>query len=290
MQKLSFGKTSHHFSLHDAVVMARRLFTSVGIDTALLDAQLLLAHVLKTDRLSIQLSAKRILLDEECAAFFALVKRRLTHEPIAYITGHKEFYGLDLIVTPAVLIPRPDTEIIVEKCLEFIRDHDVIFDLCTGSGAIALAIAHARPHVRVLASDISAEALNIASMNRDRLQLTQRLTLLLGDLFAPFGDERASLIVSNPPYIETATVPTLQSSVRHFEPHQALDGGDDGLDFYRRLINEAPRFLVDNGYLILEFGCTQAQQVAALSAPFFATVEIVKDLAGLDRGIVLQKR
>src|SRR5690606_26324792 len=142
----------------------------------------------------------------------------------------------------------PDTEIIVEKCLALVRDHDVIFDLCTGSGAIALALAHARPHLRVLASDISAEALGIASINRDRLQLTSRVTLLHGDLLAPFGDERASMIVSNPPYIESDTIPTLQSSVRDFEPHQALDGGGDGLDFYRRLISEAPRYLIGNGY------------------------------------------
>lgn len=292
-EKNSTINFSNCISIGSAMRMARTLIEAVGIDSASLDAQLLLSWVTKKSSLEIHLGQKDLLSDHEAAAFFVLVRRRLSFEPIAYITGTKEFFGLDLVVSPDVLIPRPDTEIIVEECLKRISldsDQEII-ELCIGSGAIAIALLHERPLIRVTATDISLAALAIASKNAQNHLVANRLTLYHGDLLSPVPvDQKAALIVANPPYIGTHEMATLSSNVRDYEPALALDAGDEeGLTFYRRIIADAPAYLKPGGYLVLEIGFNQAFAIKKLVNALWKSCDVFKDLAGNDRCIVLQK-
>lgn len=282
------------FTVRSARDLAAELFKAVNIETARLDAELLLGHVLNKDRL-------KVLLDDEplhpnqSTHFFQKVSRRLCHEPIAYILGVKEFFGHEFFVSKDCLIPRPDTEVVVEKCLELIDNNsrDVIVDLCTGSGAIAIALLCERPFINVLGSDISEAALKIAEKNAARMNVGERITLLQGDLLAPIPkDKSIKLIVSNPPYIKTKEMDNLPTSVRDFEPKIALYGGDDaGLSFYRRIIRDASSIIAKGAYLVLEIGFDQALDIKKLcEEEDWVFLETFKDLAGYDRGIVLQKR
>lgn len=286
---------SHGFTYKDTLQLAVDLLKKRGIDSFQLDAEVMLAHVSAMTRLELFLHRHQIHSQEVFAAYMALVARRLCHEPVAYLTGVKEFFGHEFIVSPDCLIPRPDTEIIVEQCLR-VLPHDAlddeIIELCTGSGAIVVALLKERPRLRARASDISSAALLIAKKNALCHDVAKRAVFVEGDLFSPHdASHKARLIVANPPYIRQTALSTLSASVREYEPMIALDGKDaQGLYFYRRILQEAPAFLLPKGYLVLEIGFDQRDEILDLVGPLWQTAQIVKDLGQRDRCIVLQLR
>ncbi len=261
-----------------------------GIDTPRLDAEILLAHVLKWRRLTLYVDAEKNLPLESILRFNDLINQRLKKIPVAYLTGTKDFMGLSFAVNQNVLIPRPDTEILTELVGEYLRSigGGTFADLGTGSGAICISILKFVKSARAVAVDISSEALQVAKFNAIKFHVDDRIKFFCGDLFAPLtGNFNA--IVSNPPYIPTTALETLQSEVKK-EPRIALDGGEDGLNFYRRIVSEAPKFLVDGGLLAVEVGINQAAAVKTLFAENnFVDVEIVKDLAGIERVVAGRK-
>lgn len=259
----------------------------VGIADPLVDASLLLSHVTSRPPLMLRADSFSELPHDQLAAFHALLDRRLAHEPLQYILGTVEFMGLTLSVTPDALIPRYDTEILCEEALRRIAGDLRVLDLCTGTGAIALTIKKHAPQCRVFASDISDKALQLAEKNAQKNALT--VNFRLGDLLAPFENESFDMIVSNPPYISAADMQELSPEVL-LEPHLALHGGTDGLDFYRRIVADAPRHLVPGGWLLFEIGCDQAQDVSALMEKDFEKIQVIKDLSGLDRVVLGKKK
>jgi release factor glutamine methyltransferase len=262
-----------------------------GIESARLDADLLVAHALKQKRLSLYLDLDRPLEDAELRTIRALVERRRAFEPIAYILGEREFYGRGFEVNRDVLIPRPDTETLVEQTLIALRNGDGaerVLDLCTGSGAVALTLAAELPARKVLATDVSEAALAVAARNAERLGLTERVELRQGDLFAAVPEgERFAAITANPPYIGAEELLTLAPDVRDHEPALALDAGSDALSFYRRIVAEAPRFLIDGASLLVEVGYTQSSAVQTLFREAgLVDVRSAKDLAGTERVVI----
>lgn len=251
---------------------------------ARIEVQCLLQAVLKVNRAYLLTHPERILSADEMARYSGLLMRRLNGEPIAYLLGVREFYGLEFKVTPATLIPRPDTELLVELALQHIPQRGLcrILDMGTGSGAIALAIAHARSDAEVVAVDASEAALKVAGENVQRFNLGN-VRLLLSDWFTSLEAERFDIIVSNPPYIESDDVHLGQGDVR-FEPLSALISGRDGLDDIRRIITEAKIFLAVNGWLMLEHGYDQAERVRQLlRLAEFHNVVSMRDLSGIER-------
>lgn len=279
------------FSVATLLALATRLLHEIGIESPTLDARILLEHVLKLPHQGSLFQRNQLISFENECEFFELLRRRLCFEPVAYITGHKEFFGHDFLVNEHCLIPRPDTECVIEHCLSRIKDGDLVFDICTGSGAIALTLLKERPDINVIASDLSRDALSITLTNAQNLGVTERLEVRLGDLFAAFEpEERAQLIVSNPPYIGQEDFQNLSRTVRDFEPEMALKAGDEkGIIFYQRLLREAPCYLVDAGFLVLEIGFNQADLVKNLVDEQWSSVEIFQDLARNPRVVVLQK-
>lgn len=263
-------------------------FERRGIDTPRLDADLLVAHALGVKRLTLFLDPDRPLIEAELTAIRALVERRRAREPIAYILGEREFYGRSFVVTRDVLIPRPDTETLVDAALAFLREGGVagpVVDLCTGSGAVALTIAAECTDRALVATDVSAAALSIAQRNSDKLGLGARVSLREGDLFAALkSDERFACITINPPYIGAHELPSLEPDVRDHEPRLALDAGDDALSFYRRIASEASTYLVPGGALLVEVGFGQADAVSALFVDAgLIDVRATRDLGGIER-------
>jgi release factor glutamine methyltransferase len=261
--------------------------------TARLDAEVLLAHVLKTTRASLLAQLHDSLSDEHLAAFEALVARRSLREPVAYLVGQRAFYGLDLVVDSRVLIPRPETELLVDLALraapvlELRRGRPLrIADIGTGSGAVALALAQHVRTARIYATDVSAEALQVAEANCARYRLQERVMLLQGELLTPLP-EPVDMLVSNPPY---TVLTEIDEGVRRYEPRLALDGGPDGLYVYQQLVQQAPASLSEGGCMLLEIGATQATQVCELVRAVFpaATLRVEQDLAGYDRVIVVR--
>ncbi len=260
--------------------------------TPSLDARVLLTHILKKDEAFLYAYVERQLILGEQKEFFDWIKRRAMGEPVAYILKTKEFMSLDFLVTPAVLIPRPETEILVEAVLKiltakFSRQETVeILDIGTGSGAIALSLAHYFPAARVTASDISPAALTVARENARCLGLNSRVNFRQSDLLAYFSPPRPlfDCIVSNPPYIAEKELPSLSPEISKFEPLTALNGGEDGLDFYNRFFPAAFKLLKNKGFIALEIGQGQSTQVTSLFPHPWKT-EIIKDYAGIDRVI-----
>ena len=270
---------------------SEQYFGSHGAETPRLDAEVLLSHLLGEKRIYLYVHFDQPLTADELAKYKELVKRRTAGEPVAYICGEKEFMGLAFKVTPAVLVPQPDTETLVEAAIERLRGKNSprIADICTGSGAIALALAHYLPETSVAATDISADALEIAKQNAEALNLSERVQFFEGDLLAPLAGETFDAIVSNPPYIPGADIESLPREVRA-EPRLALDGGADGLDFYRRLVGDSAALLNDGGFLAVECGDTQAGAIVEMAATGgFGKTEIVRDLADKERVVVLWK-
>ena len=265
-------------------------FSAVGLDCARQDALRLLATVLGGDGLSLCLEPRRPLEAEATARFRAWVDRRVSHEPLQHIVGFEEFRGLRIAVTPDVLIPRPETEGLVERALELLADRPgaLVADIGTGSGAIACALAAARPDLEVLAVDQSLGALAVASDNVRGLGLSSRVRLLAGDLLDPLASLGGSLdmIVANPPYIPSEVIPTLPVEVERFEPHLALDGGPDGMRVLRRIISQAGGFLRPGAWLVMEIGEEQAGALASLmAAEGFSRIGARRDLRGVERYI-----
>jgi release factor glutamine methyltransferase len=245
---------------------------------------LLLQHALNVNRAWLIAHENDVLQANIYAAYSVMLQRRLNDEPIAYILGYREFYGLNLKVSADVLIPRADTETLVEAALAKISQHEImqILDLGTGTGAIALAIAKHRPQVHVTALDASQAALDIAIENAQNLNIPN-VKFVLSDWFSAINDDKFDLIVSNPPYIEAADAHLKQGDLR-YEPHSALASGEDGLDAIRTIIIQAPLHLIPHGWLLLEHGYNQADKVAALlKQAGFSEVSHAKDLAGIER-------
>lgn len=259
-----------------------------GSTSPRLDAELLLGRVIKLDRVGLLLDAERPLAKHELSAYRELHQRRRAGEPVAYLLGVREFYGRPFRVDRRVLIPRPDTEALVEVALERTRRVSLcarVLDLCTGSGCVALTLARERPTTRVLGADLSEGALTVAVENMIRLGAVN-CGFLPSDLFAAFrpGRDRFDLITANPPYIADDEIPTLAVDIKNFEPRLALDGGGDGLAVMRRLVAEAPRFLDDGGVLAVEIGSDQGEATRALFAEAgFRDIEIRRDYGGHER-------
>jgi release factor glutamine methyltransferase len=262
-------------------------FRGRGIESPRLEAELLLAHALDTDRMRIIVEPNRELDDGELARYRDLIKRRRKGEPVAYLRGHKEFYGRSFRVDERVLVPRADTEILVETALTRTADRSMgrrYLDLCTGSGCVAISLAKERPASQLFAVDASADALAVAKENAVRLGA--QIAWLFGDLFAPLEAYGAKfeLITANPPYIPEGELGSLSPDIRDFEPRLALSGGADGLDVIRRIVSGAPRFLRPGGVLAVEMGMGQASRVFDLFGEAgFMAVKIDKDYGGHDR-------
>ena len=258
-----------------------------GNDSGRLDAELLLGRVLKLDRIGLILQSERPLLPAELHGFRELFKRRRLGEPVAYLLGEREFFGISLRVDARVLIPRPDTERLVEVALLRTRERSMLgraLDLCTGSGCVAIAFARSRPTWSVAAVDVSAEALAVASDNAHRTGAIRNVRLLQGSLFAPVQAERFDLITANPPYIPSAELAELPIDVRGFEPQLALDGGADGLDLVRDIAARAPQHLTPGGLLALEICADQGPRATEILRQHgYAEVELARDLGGRDR-------
>ncbi len=256
-----------------------------------LEAELLLCHVLDTNRALLMAHDMDELAEEKAEAFRELILRRKADEPLQYLLGTASFMGLELLVTPAVLIPRFDTERLVEKALQLIdtKEAPIMLDVCTGSGAIALALQHYKPKASVYAGDLSGEALNIAAQNNQRCGL--QVQFRQGNLLEPFADltGRLDLLASNPPYITTQEMGELPGDVLQ-EPRLALWGGEDGLYFYRKITAAAVTMLKPGGWLIYEIGWMQGEAVQKLlDDAGFVKTEIIKDWQGLDRVVCGQK-
>lgn len=253
--------------------------------TPALDARVLLKHVLKKDDTYLLVHGDESLSKEEQDLYELFLQKREQGMPVAYITGSKEFMGMEFRVNEHTLIPRPDTEVAVTEALEAIRSHGYrkVLDLCCGSGAIGLSVAASFEFTNVTLSDINKEALDVASENAVRLGLEERVRIMYSDLFSSIEDSY-DLIVSNPPYISGEDMKKLEKTVRDYEPHLALYGGDSGLDFYRSITQQAPRYLRENGMLIFEIGYDQSSEVEKMMKEYgFKNVHTVKDFSGLSR-------
>ncbi len=269
---------------------ARRL-KEAGFDTPRLDADILLAHAADIDRTRLVMRGPDTVPDDTLERYESCLVRRLGHEPVAYIVGEQEFYGRSFTVTPATLIPRPETEGLVEAALTRFDDRPArVADIGTGSGCIAVTFACERLAWGIVAVDISAEALAVANGNGQRHGVADRVTFLEGDLLAPLGGS-FDLIVSNPPYVADGAT-TVAEGVRRHEPPSALFAGADGLNVVRRLVDDAPDHLTPGGWLMIEIGDEHGEAVRGIieSARAFASVAVIPDLAGLDRIAVAQTK
>jgi release factor glutamine methyltransferase len=264
-----------------------------GIQNPSLDVSLLLGNILGLNRTTLIMKGTDPLPDEALTQFNSYLERRKQGECVAYITKKKEFWGLEFFVNPSVLVPRPDTELLVETALEIIKKEQqnsnpqfTILDLCTGSGAVAIALKHEKPELEVHASDISAEALKVAQANATRLlPPNSKIQFYLGDLYSQLTTNNYSLITANPPYVPTNTIKILPPEVQK-EPHIALDGGETGLDIIQRIIKDAPNYLKRGGLLLMEADPNLMERIAVLLANRgFHDLKLYKDLSGLERVI-----
>jgi release factor glutamine methyltransferase len=264
-------------------------FRSRGIESPRLEAELLLAHALDLERMRVILEQARELEPGELTRYRALIQRRRKREPVAYLRGYKEFYGRTFRTDRRALIPRPDTETLVDTALRRTAGLGLCasaLDLCTGSGCVAISLARERPTTRVTATDLSADAIALARENALRLGAAFQTRFAVGDLFAPLDPacDRYDLVTANPPYICAGDIEGLSPDIRDFEPRMALDGGTDGLDLVRRIAADAPRFLEPGGVLLVEVGSGQADAVAEmLGASGFNAIERARDYGGHER-------
>ena len=298
-------------SVKEILNIGQRRLQDAGVSDADLDCKLLYCFMRNITRTQLILMYQNVLEDRLCDEYFRLIDERASGKPLQYITGIQEFMGLEFDVNESVLIPRQDTETMVEDVISVIKDGALrgeslegtgrrewdILDLCTGSGAIGISLAKLLTGVKVnvTCSDVSKAALEVARKNAGKLGVSKNIKFVEGDMFAPFDGrfkkKKFDLIVSNPPYIESDVIPTLQTEVRDHEPMSALDGGDDGLDFYRIIAGGAGGFLKKRGILFLEIGCDQGNAVRELltEAGGYSDIRCLKDLAGRDRIIYAVK-
>ena len=273
----------------------RRLL-GAGIDSARLDAELLLGCALGISREELILAAAKNLSVAESYRYEDLLVRRLNREPLAYITGRQEFWSLDFLVSGDVLVPRPETEMLVEFALSHLPEANNnelprILELGTGSGAIAVALASELPQAQIIATEISPAALAIARRNASRNGVSDAIRFLEGDLFSALAEDLENyfdLIISNPPYIPRDEISTLDAEVSRWEPHAALDGGVDGLDFYRRIAEQAPAYLRQYGAVAVEIGAAMGAVVSALfrNRAAYVDTQVHQDYSGRDRVVL----
>jgi release factor glutamine methyltransferase len=275
--------------LRETLYQGRAYLAQQGLEEASLEAELLLIHFLGISKEYLFSHGEEQVSAAEADAYRGLLDRRTRREPLAYIIKEREFFGQSFYVDERTLIPRPDTETLVEEGLRLADGAGVIADIGTGCGAIAMSLAGRLPQARVYATDISLGALQVASANRSLHGLQEQVHLLWGDLLAPLP-EPVDLIVANLPYIPSAVLPTLEPEVSRFEPRLALDGGEDGLEQICRLLQQARFWLRPGGRVLLEVGENQARVVASFAAGQWpgATVRIVRDLGGLERVVVVE--
>ncbi|HLV66825.1 MAG TPA: peptide chain release factor N(5)-glutamine methyltransferase [Polyangiaceae bacterium] len=276
------------WSIGSVLRWATEDFARRGLARPRLEAELLLGHVLGVDRVRLVIDSDRPLRPDELGSFREVILRRRRGEPVAYIRGEREFYGRRFVVDRRVLVPRPETEILVEVALERTRERSLFgraLDLCTGSGCVAVTFALERPTWKITASDLSADAIELAAHNAARLGALFGMRFLVGDLFEPLAaDARFELVTANPPYIPESEIAGLEPDVRDFEPRLALDGGEDGLAVVRRIVSGARSRLVPGGVLALEVGHDQAARVHALLAEHgYTEIQRRRDYAGYER-------
>ena len=257
---------------------------TAGIESARLDAEVLLAYVLNCKRLYLYVDSTKNLSPAQVASYENLIKQRTEKIPVAYLTGQREFMGLNFAITSDVLIPRPDTEILTQFAIENLSNFEnpTFADLGTGSGAICISTLKYLKNSKAAAVDISQDAINCAKFNAEKFGVDDKVNFYVGNLFEPLSGKKFHAIISNPPYIPTKDLSTLQDEVQR-EPKLALDGGIDGLYFYRRIIDDAPNFLFSGGFLAVEIGINQAAEVKNLFEKNFTDIEIFRDLAGIER-------
>ncbi len=267
-------------------------FQKKGVSSPRLESEVLLAHLLGIDRMGLYLNYDRPLKEEERTAYREMIQRRIAGEPVAYIVGYREFWSMRFSVSPECLIPRPETEHLVEEGVRIgkgLRSPLRVLEIGHGCGAVAVALAKELEEARIVATDISPGALSLAQENAGAHGVGERIRFVLGNLFPP-GEGPFDLICSNPPYIPTEEVLQLAPEVRDYEPLTSLNGGEDGLRFFREIAEGAPGFLVEGGWLLLELGQGQDQQVSAiLQERGFVHIDLIPDYAGIKRVIRAQR-
>ena len=294
-------------TIKNAISNAVKLLRDSDIEAASLDAEVLLAHVLHCRRTDLYVDFDRALSEEDISNFMEFVQKRIMRMPLQYITGHSEFMSIDFIVNQSVLIPRPETEFVVESVIRKANLFATanlpqarldaqktlnIFDIGTGCGNIAVSLAVNLKNVRIYACDVSKDALSVARTNAKRRNVSEMISFLQGDLFDAFKDldlkGKVNFIVSNPPYVAETERAELQPEIINHEPELAIFGGRDGLTFYRRIFSETPDWLTPDGYLVMEMGEGQANSIAALirESAHFDGLEFVKDLQKIDRVLI----
>jgi len=267
-----------------------------NISQSALDAELLFMQVLDITRIELFTKSKMKISETKQKEYIRLLEQRAQGIPLQYLKGTQEFMGLSFLVTPAVLIPRPDTEILVESVLEYGENQEFqnIAEVGTGSGCISISLAYYHPKLKIVAGDISIETLKVAIKNSVRHQVQNQIQWIQSDIFGSFPNSmkgKFDAIISNPPYIPTEDIPTLMKEVKDHEPYHALNGGKDGLDFYRRIIQEGNEFLKSGGYFFFEIGKGQEVQVGnLLKNENYEMVEVRKDLSGINRVVIGSKR
>jgi release factor glutamine methyltransferase len=280
----------NEWTIQKLLTWVTEYLTQKGVDAPRLSAELLLSHVLGLKRIELYTQYNKVVAQEQLTQLRGLVKRSGEHEPVAYLVGRTEFYSIEFEVTPDCLIPRPETELLVQRSIELLRKRtgsQSVCDLCTGCGIIAVAIAKNVPDAKVIATDISEPALAVAARNVEKHKLPERIELRRGDLFEPLVPQLDlfDLIACNPPYVSAAEYEALEKNVKDYEPRLALYGGREGLDVYRRIVEKVGQFLKPDGVLLLEIGYQQGPAVRKLleQTGVFAQIRIDKDLQGHDR-------
>lgn len=284
-------------NIGDVLYESSRQLLDAGVDTGSLEASLLLGRATGYDRLGLITRTADTLSNEQIQAFEVLMARRLRREPLQYILGETEFMGLKFEVAPGVLIPRPDTETLVEAVLDLEETRNAasavtVADIGTGSGAIAISLAKSLPFLTVIATDISPEAIALATANAERLGVSEQVSFRLGDGLAPI-DRPVRYLISNPPYIAESEMAGLEPEVRDYEPHLALTPGEDALHFYRMFAQEGARIVEPGGYMVLEVGAGQAPQVADLIESLsddWETPVITLDISRIERVVTARRR
>lgn len=272
----------------EALARATAEIANADIENPRLEAEILLAYALDVKRTDFITQGNRIVGSEDSEKIKEILERRVKHEPTAYIVGSQPFMSLDFFVSHSVLIPRPETELLVEEIIKILRKSKIesgelkVADIGTGSGCIAVSLAKYMPNVSVIGIDSSPEAIAVSINNAAHHEVDDRCRFVVGNMLEPLK-EKVDIIVSNPPYIPSAEIESLQSEVKDWEPRRALDGGADGLDCVRKLIEESPLHLKENGYLAFEFGFGQAGKIQKLAGSSFKRIEIVRDYSKIER-------
>ena len=283
-----------NFSIAESINEAARILRQAGVSEARREASALLEHILERDRTFVITHAETLVSDEHLRRYHQIVTRRSNGEPLQYITGSQAFFGLDFEVTRAVLIPRPETELLVETALKIlpVQGESFICDVGTGSGCIAIAVLHERTRTRAVGIDVSTKALQVAHRNAVRLAVGDRMSFVAADIFSSLKSDRPvfDLVVSNPPYVAGSQMEGLQREVRDHEPRDALTPGADGLMIIRRLLSESVAFIKSGGHLLIEIGFDQGSEVERLvDRDIWQLLAIHNDLQSIPRIVALQK-